>query len=97
MLDFTLINHAALLAVPDLLFQWLPDGRIHGHEFIARNPRRDDHHVGSFRVNTTTGRWADFAVTGVKGGDLISLAAYLAGISQSDAARKMAAMLGIRE
>jgi hypothetical protein len=95
-LDFTSINRAALSALPDLLFQWLPDGRIQGHEFTARNPRRDDHHAGSFRINMVTGKWADFAVADVRGGDLISLAAYLANTSQSEAARKIAAMLGLR-
>jgi len=37
-------------------------------------------------VNLLTGRWADFA-TGDKGGDPISLLAYLRSISQGDAAR----------
>jgi hypothetical protein len=41
-----------------------------------------------------TGRWADFA-TGDKGGDIVSLAAYLFGLSQSEAARQVAQMLGL--
>jgi hypothetical protein len=61
---------------------------------VARNPRRQDRHLGSFRVNLRTGRWADFA-TGDRGGDVVSLAAFLAGISQADAARHLARMLGI--
>lgn len=43
----------------------------------------------------TTGRWADFA-TDDKGGDVVSLAAYLAGTGQADAARNLADMLGVR-
>jgi hypothetical protein len=39
-----------------------------------------------------TGRWADFA-TGDRGGDPVSLAAFLAGIGQAEAARRLAAML----
>jgi hypothetical protein len=35
-----------------------------------------DQNPGSFSINVRTGRWADFA-TGDKGGDVISLAAYL--------------------
>ena len=77
-----------------LLRRWLPDGRLEGHEYLARNPRRSDRRPGSFKVNITTGRWADFA-TGDKGGDPISLVAYLADVSQSDAARLLARMLGI--
>jgi hypothetical protein len=74
--------------------RWLPGGRIEGAEYVVRNPRRVDHRAGSFRINTRTGRWADFA-TGDKGGDPISLAAFLAGCGQFEAARRLAAMLGI--
>jgi hypothetical protein len=65
-----------------------------GHEYVALNPRRVDRNPGSFRVNMRTGRWADFA-TDACGGDAISLAAYLGGLSQVEAARRAAAMLGI--
>jgi hypothetical protein len=70
-------------------------GRTEGAEYVALNPRRVDHHPGSFRVNTRTGRWADFAVTGVRGGDVVSLAAYLAGIGRVEAAERLGAMLGV--
>ncbi|HET6220843.1 MAG TPA: hypothetical protein VFE11_01705 [Dongiaceae bacterium] len=93
-LNFAAVNRVALAQLPALLRRWLPDGRIEGHEFTARNPTRRDRQPGSFRINMATGRWADFA-TGDKGGDVVSLAAYLAGIGQSDAARKLAAMLGM--
>jgi hypothetical protein len=85
---------AALGRLPDILARWLPGGRIEGREYVVRNPKRHDHRPGSFKINLDTGRWADFA-TGDKGGDPISLAAYLAGCSQVEAARKLAAMLGI--
>ena len=49
---------------------------------------------GSFKVNLRTGRWCDFA-TGDAGGDLIALAAYLFHLDQAEAARKIAAALGI--
>jgi hypothetical protein len=92
-IDFETINRAALARLPDLCARWLPDGRRRGHEFIARNPLRADRHAGSFSVNLSTGRWADFAV-GVSGGDPVSLAAYLSGLGQADAARRLAEMLG---
>ncbi|MBB4287511.1 hypothetical protein [Roseospira goensis] len=94
-LDFAEINRAALSALPALLSRWLPDGRRNGVEYIARNPRRTDRRPGSFSVNMHTGRWGDFA-TGDKGGDPISLAAYLHGLRQVEAARALADMLGIR-
>lgn len=94
-LDFARINSAALSVLPSLLSRWLPDGRRAGHEWVARNPRRSDRKAGSFSVNMTTGKWADFA-SGDRGGDVVSLAAFLAGTSQADAARSLADMLGVR-
>jgi hypothetical protein len=77
-----------------LLQRWLPDGRKEGDEYVALNPTRADRHLGSFRVNLRTGRWADFA-TGDKGGDVVSLAAYLFGLRQCEAAERVAAALGV--
>lgn len=94
-LDFPRINAVALKRLPDLLAHWLPDGHLDGREYVARNPTRDDRHAGSFRINVHTGRWADFA-TDDRGGDVISLAAYLGGIPQGEAARRLAEMLGVR-
>ncbi len=94
-IDFAAVNAAALAALPALLARWLPDGRVTGREFVARNPTRHDRRPGSFRINMQTGKWADFA-TGDRGGDVVSLAAYLAGTGQADAARKLADMLGMR-
>ncbi|TPM04527.1 DUF3987 domain-containing protein [Mesorhizobium sp. B2-3-10] len=96
MMDFDSINAAAMSALPSLLASWLKGGRRSGHEWIALNPTRADHHAGSFRVNMKTGKWADFAA-GDKGGDPISLAAYLFGLSQTEAADRLAAMLGISD
>lgn len=95
-LDFQAINTAALAMLPDLLAAWLPDGTRRGHEYVACNPRRADHHAGSFCVNLRTGRWADFATGDARGGDVVSLYAYLYGTSQVEAARKLAGMLGVR-
>ena len=93
-LDFAAINAAARSELATLLARWLPDGRVNGREYEARNPRRNDRHLGSFRVNLRTGKWADFAI-GVSGGDPVSLAAYLFALSQADAARRLADMLGV--
>ena len=93
-LDFGRVNAAALTVLPSLLDRWLPDGRKQGAEWVARNPMRSDRRPGSFSVNTRTGRWADFA-TGDRGGDVVSLAAYLHGLRQAEAARKLADMLGL--
>ena len=94
-IDFTAINAVALRALPALLARWTPDGKAIGREWTARNPRRADAHAGSFKINLQTGKWGDFA-TGDFGGDPISLAAYLHSLSQAEAARKLAEMLGMR-
>jgi hypothetical protein len=93
-IDFDAINRAALAAFPAVLARILPGGKRVGTEFVALNPRRADRHLGSFKVNRYSGRWSDFA-TGDKGGDPISLVAYVANVPQSEAARLLAQMLGI--
>ena len=93
-IDFAAINKAALAALPAVLARLLPGSKRVGAEIVALNPRRADRHLGSFKVNRRTGRWADFA-TGDRGGDPVSLVAYLAGVSQGEAARRLARMLGL--
>lgn len=75
-IDFAALNQGLTAALPSLLPQWLPEGCRQGREWVARNPRRHDRRAGSFSVNLATGRWADFA-TGDRGGDPVSLYAYL--------------------
>jgi hypothetical protein len=92
--DFAKVNRAALAAFPAVLARILPGGKRVGAELLTLNPRRGDRHLGSFKINRYNGRWADFA-TGDKGGDPISLVAYLANVSQAEAARLLAGMLGL--
>jgi hypothetical protein len=93
-LDFDAINQAALAAFPAVLNRLLPGGKTIGRELVALNPRRADRKLGSFKINRYNGRWMDFA-TGDKGGDPVSLVAYLADVSQGEAARLLAQMLGL--
>src|SRR3712207_4784016 len=94
-IDFPKLNRAALQFLPALCRRGLPDGRRQGNEWVARNPRRNDRRAGSFKINLKTGRWADFA-TGDRGGDVVSLAAYLGGLRQGEAARALTEMLGLQ-
>ena len=93
-LDFDAINRAALPAISSILARVLPGGKRIAGEYVVRNPRRRDMKPGSFKVNLRTGRWADFA-TGDAGGDVVSLVAYVEGVSQGEAARLLAQMLGL--
>src|SRR5690606_19581451 len=88
------IADAALHQADILLADWLPDGTRKGKEYWPINPVRGDRQPGSFSISTTTGTWHDFA-SGDKGGDLVSLMAYLRGCRQMDAARMIAAQLGV--
>jgi hypothetical protein len=94
-IDFTAVNDAALRALPLILLRWLPDGRRQGREFVAKNPTRADGSPGSFSINIVSGKWSDFA-TGDRGGDPVSLTAYLFRLSQVDAASRLADMLNVR-
>lgn len=58
-------------------------GQRQGHDFVAYNPTRADHNLGSFRVciaGPKQGMWAEFAETGRDGrvvaGDALDLVAY---------------------
>ena len=93
-INFDKINRAALAAFPAVLTRILPGGKRVGKEIVALNPRRADHNLGSFKVNRYNGKWADFA-TGHRGGDPVSLVAYVADVSQVEAALLLARMLGL--
>lgn len=95
-IDFDAVNAAALASLPALCARWFPDGRRRGDEWVARNPKRADRRPGSFSINLATGRWADFALPDARGGDPVSLVAYLTGSGQAEAAARLAAMLGVR-
>jgi hypothetical protein len=88
------VRRATCMRLDDLVPSILPQGRRMGREWVALNPTRSDRSLGSFRINMTTGAWADFA-TGDKGGDLISLSSYLYGMSQYEAAQYVQRLAGV--
>ena len=92
--DFSAVNRAAIAALPAVLVRLIPGGKVLGREFTALNPTRADRRPGSFKVNLRSGKWCDFA-TGDKGGDPVSLCAYVEGVSQAEAARRLARMLSL--
>lgn len=91
-IDFQAINRVALFRLQELCARWLPGGRKEGDEWacgdLTGKPGR------SCKVNLVTGKWADFAAD-VSGGDVISLTAAIHNLSQGEAARRLADMLGI--
>jgi hypothetical protein len=91
---FARIASAARAQGETIVSRWLTNGQREGIEWIALNPMRGDARPGSFKINLRTGSWADFA-TGDRGGDLVSLAAYLFRLKQAEAALRVASMLGL--
>jgi AAA domain len=93
-IDFEGINKAARSNGRSLLIALIPGGKFNSSEYTVRNPSRADKNAGSFSINCSTGKWADFA-TGAKGGDIISWYAHARGLEQAEAARQIAKKLGI--
>jgi hypothetical protein len=58
------------------------------------NPTRGDRSKGSFSINLRSGVWSDLS-TNESGADLISLYAYINGLSQINAAKEIVAQVGI--
>lgn len=94
-IDFKSVAAQALNSLETLLSEWLPHGQRNGHEYKSINPTRADSKSGSFSINLNTGAWGDFA-TDDKGGDAISLYAYLFGVDQLAAAKEIMERLGIK-
>ena len=93
-IDFGAIRSVAQRNAHAICNRIIPGGRIVAGEYVVRNPKRADRRQGSFKINLQTGRWADFA-TGDRGGDLISLVAWLFDLTQAEAARRLASLLSI--
>ncbi len=86
------LNEAAISVLPILLKEILPQGKIIGNEYKARNPTRSDQHLGSFSINMRNGCWGDFA-TGDFGRGAISLISYIERIDFYEAAAMLKKML----
>ncbi|MGB7568364.1 MAG: hypothetical protein WBM07_10910 [Chitinivibrionales bacterium] len=93
-IDFNTISQTALSCARALIEQWVPGGKLVGQEYTVKNPTRADGSAGSFKINLSTGYWADFA-TADRGGDLISLYAYINGIKNGEAALQLSKILSI--
>ena len=94
LIDFERVNAAALRNAEAVVRALLPEGRREGAEWVARNPIRQHKRLGAFKVNLNIGKWGDFG-EGDFGGDLVSLAAYVTGLQQREAAIRLADSLGV--
>lgn len=90
------INSSAFSRLDSLLYQWLPDGRVEGAYYVAKNPNRNDANLGSFKINRMTCKWKDFATSDHGGNDPISLYRYVKGISDmAEAAKQLSRDLSL--
>ena len=76
------------VSIEDTVRNLLPNGKKQGNEWVSLNPIRHDGRPGSFKVNLSTGRWADFA-SEHKGRDIISLYSYLNHVSSYKSAQEL--------
>ena len=95
-ITFQEINAQILPLFKSVIQQWLPGGHFSGEEYTVRNPLRTDDRPGSFKINATTGYWSDFA-TGDKGGDLVSLYAYINNTNQGKAVADLSRFFGVQD
>lgn len=92
-IDFKQVSNIALPNAEYIVTSLLPNGKRQGNEWVTLNPNRPDNSLGSFKINLSTGKWADFATLD-RGSDLISLVAYLKDTTQYQAAKYLAEVLG---
>lgn len=86
-IKFVELAEALLARIDQLLDNWLPGGVRRGHEYVCGSLSGGQ--GTSTSVNTTNGRWADFA-SDEKGNDLISLYAAINGLTMGKAAVQVA-------
>ena len=90
-IDIKEIASEALSQAESIVNTYLPGGKQSGREYKCANLSGGD--GDSCSVNTSNGKWSDFA-TGDKGGDLVSLVAAIKRCSQLGAATELAAFIG---
>lgn len=92
--DIRRVAEAAAARGLQILEHYLPGGKRQGKEYLARNPQRDDAHVGSLSIEIASGKGADFA-TGDTFGDYVGMVAWLKGCAMGEAAEDLARFLGL--
>ena len=80
--DYKSLGADLLTRSRELLQEWFPEGRFHGHEFVVGSLSGEK--GDSLSINTKTGVWSDFAGSD-KGSDLIALYAAKQGCTMSEA------------
>lgn len=85
--DFKAIAEQLRPHINSIVFNLCPGGEIKGNEYVAASI-----HGGkgtSFRINLTTGKWADFADANHRGHDIISYYAKCKNLNNGQAAKEL--------
>lgn len=90
--DIPIVAGAALASGQSLLPKLFPKGVFEGNEFCIGDLKGNAGR--SLKINCSTGVWKDFS-EGSSGGDLVALYAAINNLTQSRAAHRLAALLGI--
>lgn len=93
---FQAVNYACIPMLENLLREISPRVESSGDHYLIISPFRDDHSLGSFKVNKKDGSWRDFA-TDEYGGDFISLWAGARQIGNGKAKDELANRVGLSE
>jgi P4 family phage/plasmid primase-like protien len=81
-------NDDILSRAQDIVQYFCPDGELVDFEWDALCPNRSDNHIGAFKYNINTNKWADFSFN--KGGlGPITYVEYALGISYDEAKKKI--------
>lgn len=95
--DYAAINRAAARRAADVCCRLLPDGARRGMDWVCGDLSGAEGRSLRVRLEgERAGAWMDHA-TGERGGDFVSLAAAVAKVPQSEAARRLADMLGMED
>jgi hypothetical protein len=93
--DFDGLNDFALAhCLEAIVRELVPGGEIRKGEYIVLDRRHRGMEPGSFKMNLTTGQWADFTV-GVTGTDVVSFVAYARDLTEKEAAQLISVVIGV--
>lgn len=93
-LNFELLADYLLGRARELLFEWLPGGRVQGKEYVCAGLQGGSHSK-SLSVSMKTGKWGDFSRPDLAGKDLISLYAKINQLENGEACKLLGDMYGI--
>ncbi|WP_417811825.1 hypothetical protein [Thalassospira alkalitolerans] len=91
---FDEVKGAAAWRIERIARVWFSTPRKSGDVLSGKRPRGGDLLPNTFTVDLRTGSWEDLA-TGNSGKDIISLYAYVFGLTQIEAVKELAVQLGV--